>query len=163
MLDASFGPAWRDQLELQRTPIGSGCIAQVYRGRVRVGSAEGGNSATSAAESDAPSASGGVAARADGDGAAGAPVAAGSCGSVSAGAGASTFTSANVKGPKQERNVHALTVLRRIKCKLDGKDRWPGRERETRQSVSEQVESVIKQACSPENLSMMYEGWCAWV
>ena len=70
---------------------------------------------------------------------------------------------ANVKGPKQERNVHALTVLRRIKCKLDGKDRWPGRERETRQSVSEQVESVIKQACSPENLSMMYEGWCAWV
>lgn len=68
-----------------------------------------------------------------------------------------------LKGPKQERNVHALTVLRRIKCKLDGKDKWPAKERETKQSVAEQVETVIKQACSPDHLCAMYEGWSAWV
>jgi hypothetical protein len=71
--------------------------------------------------------------------------------------------SGGVKGPKQERNVHALTVLRRMKCKLDGKDRWPGKERETRQTVAEQVETVIKLAVSPDNLCQMYEGWSAWV
>ena len=65
--------------------------------------------------------------------------------------------------PKQERNVHALTVLRRIKCKLDGRDKWPNKERESKQSVSEQVETVIKQACSPDHLCMMYEGWSGWV
>jgi len=64
---------------------------------------------------------------------------------------------------KQEKNVHALTVLRRIKCKLDGKDRWPGKERETKQSVSEQVETVIKQAVSVDNLCTLYEGWAAWL
>ena len=72
-------------------------------------------------------------------------------------------TSGGVKGPKQERNVHALTVLRRMKCKLDGKDRWPGKEREARQTVAEQVETVIKLAVSPDNLCQMYEGWSAWV
>ena len=35
-LDSMFGPEWRQELELERTPIGSGCIAQVYRGRLRV-------------------------------------------------------------------------------------------------------------------------------
>jgi hypothetical protein len=66
------------------------------------------------------------------------------------------------KGQKQERNVHALTVLRRIKCKLDGMDKWPGKARETKQSVSEQVETVIKHAVSPDNLCLMYEGWSPW-
>lgn len=67
------------------------------------------------------------------------------------------------KTSKQERNTYALTVLRRIKCKLDGKDRWPGKERDTKQSVVEQVESVIKQACSIDNLCELYEGWAAWI
>ena len=76
---------------------------------------------------------------------------------------AASSIAGDAQAPKQERNLHALTVLRRIKCKLDGKDRWPGKERDTKQSVSEQVEAVIKQACSVDNLSMMYEGWSAWV
>ena len=42
MLDSSFGTDWREYLELERTPIGSGCIAQVYRGKLRAGSGEGG-------------------------------------------------------------------------------------------------------------------------
>ena len=67
------------------------------------------------------------------------------------------------KGWKQQKNTHALTVLRRIKCKLDGKDRWPGKERDAKQSVAEQVETTIKQACSLDNLSQLYEGWAAWI
>ena len=59
--------------------------------------------------------------------------------------------------------MHALTVLRRIKCKLDGRDRWPGKERETKQSVAEQVEMVCKAATSVDNLAQLYEGWAAWV
>ena len=35
-LDEMFGPEWPERLELERTPVGSGCIAQVYRGRMRV-------------------------------------------------------------------------------------------------------------------------------
>ena len=38
-LDASLGAGWSDGLQLERTPIGSGCIAQVYRGSVREGDA----------------------------------------------------------------------------------------------------------------------------
>lgn len=38
-----FGTGWRESLRLEHTPIGSGCIAQVYRGQMRVASgAEGG-------------------------------------------------------------------------------------------------------------------------
>ena len=67
------------------------------------------------------------------------------------------------KSWKQEKNVHALTVLRRIKCKLDGRDRWPGKERESKQSGAEQVEMVVKAATSIDNLAQLYEGWAAWV
>ena len=34
-LDRMFGPGWREDLRLEPTPIGSGCIAQVYRGQLR--------------------------------------------------------------------------------------------------------------------------------
>ena len=54
-------------------------------------------------------------------------------------------------------------MLRRIKTKLDGKDRWPGKERESRLGVAEQVEMVIGIACSTDQLCQMYEGWSAWV
>ena len=54
-------------------------------------------------------------------------------------------------------------MLRQIKCKLDGRDRWPGKERETKQSVGEQVNEVVKQAIAIDNLASMYEGWSAWV
>ena len=35
-------------------------------------------------------------------------------------------------------------MLQRIKCKLDGKDRWPGKERESKQSVAEQVGRTLQ-------------------
>ncbi|CEG38038.1 atypical abc1 abc1-c protein kinase [Plasmopara halstedii] len=34
-LKMAFGKDWRDTLEIDSQPIGSGCIAQVYRGRIR--------------------------------------------------------------------------------------------------------------------------------
>ena len=40
-LDQSFGPQWREELTLQRDPIGSGCIAQVHRGTLVVRDADG--------------------------------------------------------------------------------------------------------------------------
>ena len=67
------------------------------------------------------------------------------------------------KSWRQEKNVHALTVLRRVKCKLDGRDKWPGKEREAKQSVVEQVEMVIKQATSLDNMCLLYEGWAPWL
>ena len=35
-LTSSFGPNWKDQLELESKPIGAGCIAQVFRGKLTV-------------------------------------------------------------------------------------------------------------------------------
>jgi len=66
-------------------------------------------------------------------------------------------------GGKQPKNPHALAMLRRVKCKLEGRDRWPGRERESRQSVPEQVDSLIRQATSLDQLALLYEGWAPWV
>ena len=39
-LDDSFGAGWAHDLRVEPTPIGSGCIAQVYRGSLRAGSGE---------------------------------------------------------------------------------------------------------------------------
>ena len=64
---------------------------------------------------------------------------------------------------RQQKNVQALTAVRRVRVKLEGRDRWPGKERDARQTVSEQVEAVIKQAVAIDNLSALYEGWAAWL
>lgn len=41
-LEQSLGPHWKDQLVIDdHTPIGSGCVAQVYEGRLYVGGGEG--------------------------------------------------------------------------------------------------------------------------
>ena len=67
------------------------------------------------------------------------------------------------KHGKQERNTHALGVLRRVKVKLEGRDKWPGKEREAKLSVADQVEMVVRHATSADNLAQLYEGWVAWV
>eukprot|EP00118_Oscarella_pearsei_P002798 m.11633 g.11633 ORF g.11633 m.11633 type:complete len:3440 (+) comp23529_c0_seq1:72-10391(+) len=59
----------------------------------------------------------------------------------------------------QERNTFAVNVWRRVKAKLEGRDVDPNK----RMSVAEQVEWVIQQATSKENLALMYEGWTSWV
>ena len=89
---------------------------------------------------------------ADPDAAAAAEAAAGGGdGGVGAGAG-------GARSGKQERNAHALGVLRRVKVKLEGRDKWPGKEREAKLSVADQVEMVVRHATSADNLAQLYEG-----
>ncbi|XP_039285302.1 serine/threonine-protein kinase SMG1-like [Nilaparvata lugens] len=59
----------------------------------------------------------------------------------------------------QERNKYALSVWRRVRLKLEGRDRDPGR----KYSVQEQVDWTINEATSLENLALLYEGWTPWV
>ncbi|XP_048758488.2 serine/threonine-protein kinase SMG1-like [Ostrea edulis] len=59
----------------------------------------------------------------------------------------------------QERNSYAVSVWRRVKMKLDGRDP----DLNKRLSVAEQVEFVIKEANNLDNLSVLYEGWTPWV
>lgn len=58
---------------------------------------------------------------------------------------------------EQERNVHALAVLTRIRAKLEG------REGPVALDVDGQVDSVLQQATSLSNLAAMFEGWMPWV
>ncbi|XP_047656550.1 serine/threonine-protein kinase SMG1 isoform X1 [Tachysurus fulvidraco] len=69
-----------------------------------------------------------------------------------------------VRDPKtgkavQERNSYAVSVWKRVKAKLEGRDTDPNR----RMSVTEQVDYVIKEATNLDNLAQLYEGWTAWV
>lgn len=86
----------------------------------------------------------------------------------------------------QERNSYAVSVWKRVKAKLEGRDVDPNR----RMSVTEQVsippfksatlllllcmflnafvvsfkvDYVIKEATNVDNLAQLYEGWTAWV
>jgi aarF domain-containing kinase len=36
-LEEALGPGWRDLLRIDSTPVGSGCIAQVYHGHLKAG------------------------------------------------------------------------------------------------------------------------------
>ncbi|KAK0173761.1 hypothetical protein PV328_006909 [Microctonus aethiopoides] len=59
----------------------------------------------------------------------------------------------------QERNVYALNVWRRVRMKLEGHDPNPSR----KYTTAEQVEYVIREAQSSDNLALLYEGWTPWV
>ncbi|XP_006892778.1 PREDICTED: serine/threonine-protein kinase SMG1 [Elephantulus edwardii] len=56
-------------------------------------------------------------------------------------------------------NSYAVSVWKRVKAKLEGRDVDPNR----RMSVAEQVDYVIKEATNLDNLAQLYEGWTAWV
>ncbi|KAL3350657.1 hypothetical protein AABB24_023203 [Solanum stoloniferum] len=57
------------------------------------------------------------------------------------------------------KNSYALSILRRVEMKLDGRDVADNREI----SVAEQVDYLLKQATSVDNLCNMYEGWTPWI
>ena len=59
----------------------------------------------------------------------------------------------------EEKNSFALGVLRRIKNKLDGRE--PDALKKS--DISEQVDFIIREATSLDNLALMYEGWTAWI
>ncbi|KAL2920081.1 hypothetical protein HK105_200147 [Polyrhizophydium stewartii] len=60
---------------------------------------------------------------------------------------------------EQSRNAHAVSVLKRIRAKLEGRDH----EGKPRWNVAEQVDRLIREAVSPDNLSVMFEGWMGWI
>ncbi|XP_055526666.1 serine/threonine-protein kinase Smg1 isoform X2 [Wyeomyia smithii] len=60
---------------------------------------------------------------------------------------------------EQKRNAYAVSVWRRIRMKLEGRDPDPNR----RCTVQEQVGWMIQEAMDPDNLAVLYEGWTPWV
>ncbi|KAG0239164.1 Serine/threonine-protein kinase smg1 [Actinomortierella wolfii] len=60
---------------------------------------------------------------------------------------------------QHQRNAYAVNILRRVRHKLEGRDFDP----QKKSKVTEQVERVIQEATSVDNLAMMYEGWTAWI
>lgn len=59
--------------------------------------------------------------------------------------------------PKQ--NSYAVTVWRRVRMKLEGRDPDASK----RMSVEDQVEWMIREATNRDNLAVLYEGWTPWV
>ena len=58
---------------------------------------------------------------------------------------------------RQQRNVTAVGVWRRVRAKLEGRE--DGR----RRSVADHVQCMIDSARSIDNLAAMFEGWTAWI
>ncbi|KAL6522620.1 Serine/threonine-protein kinase smg1 [Orobanche minor] len=73
----------------------------------------------------------------------------------------SSFTS--VETVRQARtggkNAYAVSLLRRVEMKLDGRDLADNREI----SIGEQVDFLLRQATDIDNLCNMYEGWTPWI
>ncbi len=61
------------------------------------------------------------------------------------------------------KNVHAMNVLNRVKNKLEGKDGNFLNKEAGKLSVEVQVEWIIQEAMSVENLCTLYEGWTSWI
>ncbi|KAK3930101.1 Serine/threonine-protein kinase SMG1 [Frankliniella fusca] len=59
----------------------------------------------------------------------------------------------------QERNAYAMSVWRRVRMKLEGRDPDSAR----RSTVAEQVDFIISEATNLDNLALLYEGWTPWV
>lgn len=57
------------------------------------------------------------------------------------------------------KNPYAMSVLKRVEMKIDGR----GISENQAISVSEQVDFLLKQATSLDNLCNMYEGWTPWI
>ncbi|XP_063980993.1 serine/threonine-protein kinase SMG1 [Diachasmimorpha longicaudata] len=59
----------------------------------------------------------------------------------------------------QEKNIYGLNVCYRVRMKLEGRDPIATR----KYTPAEQVEYVIREAQSSDNLALLYEGWTPWV
>ncbi|XP_052179665.1 uncharacterized protein LOC127792986 [Diospyros lotus] len=57
------------------------------------------------------------------------------------------------------KNAYAMSVLKQIEKKIDGRDIADNRAI----SIAEQVDYLLKQATSVDNLCNMYEGWTPWI
>lgn len=66
-------------------------------------------------------------------------------------------TASNQK--EQKRNAYAVSVWRRIRMKLEGRDPDPNKT----SRVQEQVDWMIREALNQDNLALLYEGFTSWV
>ncbi|KAI8834162.1 hypothetical protein BJ741DRAFT_610129 [Chytriomyces cf. hyalinus JEL632] len=64
------------------------------------------------------------------------------------------------KQPQGTYNAQGLSVLGRVRLKLEGKDNC---NEEKSMSVAAQVDMIIQEAQNVENLKNMYEGWMSWI
>lgn len=74
----------------------------------------------------------------------------------------SAFTSLpspQIEQHSREKNAYAVSVVRRVRTKLEGRDMDGSRHL----SVAEQVDYLLRQATSIDNLCNMYEGWTPWI
>ncbi|XP_073014956.1 uncharacterized protein [Primulina eburnea] len=70
-----------------------------------------------------------------------------------------SFTDMRTVDQARGKNAYAMSVLRRVEMKLDGRDIT-----ETRDiTVAEQVDFLLRQATNIDNLCNMYEGWTPWI
>ncbi|KAH8396306.1 hypothetical protein KR222_007688, partial [Zaprionus bogoriensis] len=60
---------------------------------------------------------------------------------------------------EQKRNAYGVSVWKKIRMKLEGRDP----DSNQRSTVAEQVDYVIREATNPDNLAVLYEGWTPWV
>ncbi|XP_036318874.1 serine/threonine-protein kinase Smg1 [Rhagoletis pomonella] len=60
---------------------------------------------------------------------------------------------------EQKRNAYAVSVWKRVRMKLEGRDPDSNR----RCTIAEQVDYIIREAMNPDNLAVLYEGWTPWV
>jgi serine/threonine-protein kinase SMG1 len=60
---------------------------------------------------------------------------------------------------EQKRNAYAVSVWRRIRMKLEGRDPDPNKT----SRVQEQVDWMIREALNQDNLALLYEGFTSWV
>ncbi|KAF5814367.1 putative non-specific serine/threonine protein kinase [Helianthus annuus] len=59
----------------------------------------------------------------------------------------------------KSKNAYAVSVLRRVEMKIEGRDITDKRDI----STAEQVDYLLRQATSVDNLCNMYEGWTPWI
>ncbi|CAH9125835.1 unnamed protein product [Cuscuta epithymum] len=69
------------------------------------------------------------------------------------------FTNTEASSWIRSKNHYAVSILKRMDMKIDGRDIVDNRE----VSVGEQVDYLLKQATSIDNLCNMYEGWTPWI
>eukprot|EP00887_Chlorella_sp_A99_P005628 scaffold1.g5628.t1 len=67
---------------------------------------------------------------------------------------------ARARPGEQERRAFSQAVVARAAARVEGREAAAGA---GVASEEEQVDALVAQAVSPDNLARMYEGWCAWV
>jgi hypothetical protein len=83
-------------------------------------------------------------------------------GSAAAASNADAAAGEDIGVPTEKLNARALDIISRIQAKLTGWDFSPDDGDEVYLTVEEQVDRLIQEATSNENLCGLYSGWQPW-